>query len=184
MGSFVCLRPPLAVCAAACAAQSLVAVLFALTPRAYVSRGALLAQVTDAALRELVGEARFHSVTYRLFKLPGRLETACEDYGQVGPRVEQGSAGLARSGVFRDTSSSTVVPSQLVACAKLDYVDCFTVETLVAINFVEIIHEHPMRLGYPVPGHPVFTRVNTVFCSSTLLCIDQSVSAFLPAPLP
>ncbi|GAQ93433.1 hypothetical protein KFL_015250010 [Klebsormidium nitens] len=53
-------------------------------------------QVTDAALRELVGEARFHSVTYRLFKLPGRLETACEDYGQVaiykGSIPESGAA--------------------------------------------------------------------------------------------
>jgi hypothetical protein len=39
--------------------------------------------VTDAALKELVGEVRFLSVTYRLFKLPNSLETLCEDYGQV-----------------------------------------------------------------------------------------------------
>ena len=40
-------------------------------------------EVTDAALREVLGEARFVSVTHRLFKLPpGRLETLCEDYGQ------------------------------------------------------------------------------------------------------
>jgi len=39
--------------------------------------------VTDEALAELLGEARFYSLTYRLFKLPaGRLETLCEDYGQ------------------------------------------------------------------------------------------------------
>ena len=29
-----------------------------------------------------VGEAKFYSITFRLFKLPG-LETLCEDYGQV-----------------------------------------------------------------------------------------------------
>ncbi len=33
---------------------------------------------------EVVGNARFFSRTFRLFKLPGgRLETLCEDYGQV-----------------------------------------------------------------------------------------------------
>jgi arsenite methyltransferase len=33
---------------------------------------------------DVVGNARFFSRTYRLFKLPaGRLESLCEDYGQV-----------------------------------------------------------------------------------------------------
>ncbi|KAF5843687.1 S-adenosyl-L-methionine-dependent methyltransferase [Dunaliella salina] len=40
-------------------------------------------EVNDPELRELTGEARFFSITYRLFKLPGRLEDLCEDYGQV-----------------------------------------------------------------------------------------------------
>jgi hypothetical protein len=39
--------------------------------------------VTDV-FAEVVGNARFFSRTFRLFKLPrGRLETLCEDYGQV-----------------------------------------------------------------------------------------------------
>ena len=39
--------------------------------------------VNDAAMRDVLGEARFFSITYRLFKLPaGRLESLCEDYGQ------------------------------------------------------------------------------------------------------
>ncbi len=38
--------------------------------------------VNDAAMSDVLGEARFFSITYRLFKLPGRLETLCEDYGQ------------------------------------------------------------------------------------------------------
>lgn len=37
--------------------------------------------VKDEELKELVGEARFYSITFRLFKLPD-LETLCEDYGQ------------------------------------------------------------------------------------------------------
>ena len=38
--------------------------------------------VTDSALAEKLGDARFYSATYRLFKLDG-LEPACEDYGQA-----------------------------------------------------------------------------------------------------
>lgn len=40
-------------------------------------------EVNDAAMRRLLGPARFYSVTFRLFKLPeGLLESCCEDYGQ------------------------------------------------------------------------------------------------------
>lgn len=40
-------------------------------------------EVRDEKLKDLLGEAKFYSLTYRLFKLPpGRLETLCEDYGQ------------------------------------------------------------------------------------------------------
>lgn len=39
-------------------------------------------EITDAAVKSRLGQARFFSATYRLFKLPG-LEPACEDYGQA-----------------------------------------------------------------------------------------------------
>lgn len=39
--------------------------------------------VTDPELAQVVGNAAFSSITYRLFKLPGQLESLCEDYGQV-----------------------------------------------------------------------------------------------------
>ena len=39
-------------------------------------------QVLDPSMRALLGPARFYSITYRLFKLPGLLESVCEDYGQ------------------------------------------------------------------------------------------------------
>lgn len=40
-------------------------------------------EVRDRELRELLGDARFFSITYRLFKLPEAIETLCEDYGQA-----------------------------------------------------------------------------------------------------
>ncbi|MEO7775689.1 MAG: methyltransferase domain-containing protein [Steroidobacteraceae bacterium] len=39
-------------------------------------------EVTDPELAARVGEVRFHSATYRLFKIDG-LEDACEDHGQA-----------------------------------------------------------------------------------------------------
>eukprot|EP01064_Diplonema_japonicum_P013835 TRINITY_DN2137_c2_g6_i1.p1 TRINITY_DN2137_c2_g6~~TRINITY_DN2137_c2_g6_i1.p1 ORF type:complete len:507 (+),score=144.54 TRINITY_DN2137_c2_g6_i1:59-1579(+) len=38
--------------------------------------------VQDPELANICGNARFYSITYRLFKLPEMLETKCEDYGQ------------------------------------------------------------------------------------------------------
>ncbi|KAK9806764.1 hypothetical protein WJX72_001784 [[Myrmecia] bisecta] len=40
-------------------------------------------EVHDAGMRRVLGNAKFYSITYRLFKLPDLLETLCEDYGQV-----------------------------------------------------------------------------------------------------
>ncbi|KAI8107395.1 hypothetical protein M9435_002426 [Picochlorum sp. BPE23] len=40
-------------------------------------------EVKDTVLKDILGEATFYSITYRLFKLPDRLETLCEDYGQA-----------------------------------------------------------------------------------------------------
>lgn len=39
-------------------------------------------EITDPAVEDKIGAARFYSATYRLFKVAG-LEAACEDYGQV-----------------------------------------------------------------------------------------------------
>ncbi|KAJ9462239.1 putative arsenite methyltransferase [Diplonema papillatum] len=39
-------------------------------------------KVLDPELSAITGNAKFYSITYRLFKLPGMLETKCEDYGQ------------------------------------------------------------------------------------------------------
>jgi arsenite methyltransferase len=50
--------------------------------------------ITDPALAEKLGAARFFSATYRLFKLDG-LEPACEDYGQAV--IYQGSIPGAAS---------------------------------------------------------------------------------------
>ncbi|MDJ0928032.1 MAG: methyltransferase domain-containing protein [Gammaproteobacteria bacterium] len=50
-----------------------------LDPRLVDSR---MVAVTDSQLVARLGDIRFVSATYRLFKLPG-LEAACEDYGQA-----------------------------------------------------------------------------------------------------
>jgi len=39
-------------------------------------------EVNDPELKDIVGEAKFFSITYRCFKLPD-LESLCEDYGQI-----------------------------------------------------------------------------------------------------
>ncbi len=50
-----------------------------LDPRLVASRPI---EITDAAVKAKLGQAKFFSATYRLFKLPD-LESACEDYGQA-----------------------------------------------------------------------------------------------------
>eukprot|EP01024_Parvocaulis_polyphysoides_P001130 TRINITY_DN10312_c0_g1_i8.p4 TRINITY_DN10312_c0_g1~~TRINITY_DN10312_c0_g1_i8.p4 ORF type:complete len:136 (-),score=29.02 TRINITY_DN10312_c0_g1_i8:894-1301(-) len=40
-------------------------------------------EVNDAALRDVLGEARFYSISYRLFKVPEKIESTREDYGQI-----------------------------------------------------------------------------------------------------
>jgi len=50
-----------------------------LDPRLVTSRPL---EITNAKLKPKLGEAKFYSATYRLFKLDA-LETACEDYGQA-----------------------------------------------------------------------------------------------------
>jgi arsenite methyltransferase len=50
-----------------------------LDPRLVASRPI---EITDAPVKRKLGQAKFFSATYRLFKLEG-LESACEDYGQA-----------------------------------------------------------------------------------------------------
>jgi SAM-dependent methyltransferase len=50
-----------------------------LDPRLVASRPI---EITHDAVKQKLGQARFFSATYRLFKLAG-LESACEDYGQA-----------------------------------------------------------------------------------------------------
>ena len=40
-------------------------------------------EIHDESMKQLLGPTKFYSTTARLFKLPGMLEPACEDYGQV-----------------------------------------------------------------------------------------------------
>lgn len=40
-------------------------------------------RIADDELSDVVGEAKFYSITYRLFKLPNLEQGPCEDYGQI-----------------------------------------------------------------------------------------------------
>ena len=39
--------------------------------------------INDARIQDAVGNIRFYSITFRLFKLPGLMEPAGEDYGHL-----------------------------------------------------------------------------------------------------
>lgn len=60
--------------------------------------------------RSLLGPARFFSITYRLFKLPGLMETLCEDYGQV-LRYKVRGVSVAISSVI-DNNQGTIPGSE------------------------------------------------------------------------
>merc|ERR1712098_749798 len=60
--------------------------------------------VTDPELKDVVGEAEFFSITYRLFKVKG-LETECEDYGQVA--VYKGTIPGHRTSTSWTTTTSS-----------------------------------------------------------------------------
>eukprot|EP00195_Chlamydomonas_chlamydogama_P015612 CAMPEP_0202901272 /NCGR_PEP_ID=MMETSP1392-20130828/14163_1 /ASSEMBLY_ACC=CAM_ASM_000868 /TAXON_ID=225041 /ORGANISM="Chlamydomonas chlamydogama, Strain SAG 11-48b" /LENGTH=419 /DNA_ID=CAMNT_0049587817 /DNA_START=214 /DNA_END=1475 /DNA_ORIENTATION=+ len=72
--------------------------------------------VDDPELKEVVGEARFYSITYRLFKVPGRLETLCEDYGQVA--VYKGTIPGHRHAYDLDDHHRFVANKPMLVCGN------------------------------------------------------------------
>ena len=74
--------------------------------------------VKDPQLIDLVGEARFTSMTYRLFKLPGLLESLCEDYGQVAVYKGRSRATDTRINWTTTTASRQGGPCWCVGIAR------------------------------------------------------------------
>mmetsp|Transcript_2202 Transcript_2202/g.6522 ORF Transcript_2202/g.6522 Transcript_2202/m.6522 type:complete len:381 (+) Transcript_2202:190-1332(+) len=72
--------------------------------------------VHDPDLRAILGEAKFYSITYRLFKLPGLLETLCEDYGQYA--VYKGTIKGMESGYQLDDHHRFVKGKPLLICGN------------------------------------------------------------------
>jgi hypothetical protein len=73
--------------------------------------------------QDAVGNIRFYSITFRLFKLPGLLEPDCEDYGQVA--VYKASGDQLFVSVHLDPDAYTAglgcsAHRVLVLCWKLD----------------------------------------------------------------
>lgn len=73
-------------------------------------------EITDPDLAELLGEAKFYSITYRLFKLPGQLETLCEDYGQYA--VYKGTIPGSSSGYTLDDHHRFVTGKPMLVCGN------------------------------------------------------------------
>eukprot|EP00755_Sulcionema_specki_P005031 Sspe_Gene.4730::Locus_1557_Transcript_4_5_Confidence_0.222_Length_1590::g.4730::m.4730 len=72
--------------------------------------------VTDPELSEIVGKARFFSITYRLFKLPGMLETKCEDYGQYA--VYKGTIPGHPNGYMLDDHHDFETKKPMLVCGN------------------------------------------------------------------
>lgn len=72
--------------------------------------------VKDEHLKEIVGEATFYSITYRLFKLPDHLETLCEDYGQVA--VYRGTLQGAPHAYVLDDHHKFVAGKPMLVCGN------------------------------------------------------------------
>ena len=77
-----------------------------LDPRLVTSRPIA---VEDDAMRQKLGQAKFFSATYRLFKLDG-LEPACEDYGQ---------AVIYRGGLDEQPEAFALDGHHLIECGRV-----------------------------------------------------------------
>lgn len=73
-------------------------------------------RVTDPALSDLLGNIRFYSITYRLFKIPDRLEDLCEDYGQVA--VYKGTIPGLKHAYTLDDHHTFVTNKPMLVCGN------------------------------------------------------------------
>ena len=73
--------------------------------------------VRNEELETKLGEAKFFSITYRLFKMPaGALETLCEDYGQVA--VYKGTIPGSESAYQLDDHHRLVTGKPMLVCGN------------------------------------------------------------------
>lgn len=72
-------------------------------------------EITDPALKDLAGNARFASITFRLFKLKS-LETKCEDYGQVA--IYKGTIPGAGHSFSLDSGHTFITGKPALVCGN------------------------------------------------------------------
>jgi len=72
--------------------------------------------VSDSELSSILGEAKFYSITYRLFKIPELLESACEDYGQVA--IYKGTIPGSESAYEFDAEHRFVTGKPALVCGN------------------------------------------------------------------
>ncbi|KAJ9517654.1 S-adenosyl-L-methionine-dependent methyltransferase [Haematococcus lacustris] len=97
--------------------------------------------ITDPALKDLVGNARFYSITYRLFKLPGRLEDLCEEYGQVA--VYKGTLPGHKHGYALDDHHFFVTNKPMLVCGNTA---AMVEETWLAPHF-QVVGDRSVHYG-------------------------------------
>lgn len=72
--------------------------------------------IQDPELKAITGNARFFSITYRLFKLPSMLEPACEDYGQIA--VYKGTIPGQKHSYQLDDGHQFVTGKPMLVCGN------------------------------------------------------------------
>lgn len=115
--------------------------------------------IYDPELKEILGEARFYSITYRLFKLPA-LEPACEDYGQYA--TYKGSIhGMTHSYILDDHHKLETNKPHLVCGNTASMLS----ETWLAPHFT-VVGDRKTHFG-PFPCGPADAATSSASSSSS-----------------
>eukprot|EP01102_Stenamoeba_stenopodia_P005155 TRINITY_DN15665_c0_g1_i1.p1 TRINITY_DN15665_c0_g1~~TRINITY_DN15665_c0_g1_i1.p1 ORF type:complete len:385 (-),score=65.17 TRINITY_DN15665_c0_g1_i1:37-1137(-) len=125
-------------------------------------------EIEDEELRELVGEAKFFSITFRLFKLKS-LETLCEDYGQYA--VYLGTIEGHSSGYQLDDHHYLVKGKPFLVCGNTA---SMLSETWLKPHFQVVgsrdVHYGLFDCGSTNPTPPSTNSSSSSSCSSSGSC--------------
>jgi len=116
--------------------------------------------VHDPELKELLGNARFFSITYRCFKLEG-METLCEDYGQVA--IYRGTIEDHPHGYALDDHHVFETGRPMLVCGNTA---SMVGESWLAPHF-EVIGDRSTHFGLFDCGTPVVAKPSDIVESSS-----------------
>ncbi|PNH10988.1 Arsenite methyltransferase, partial [Tetrabaena socialis] len=107
--------------------------------------------IHDPELKELVGDARFYGITYRLFKVPGQIEDLCEDYGQVA--LYKGTIPGLPNAYDLDVHTRFVTNKPMLVCGNTA---SMVGETWLAPHFT-VIGDRAVHFGQFISSAPTAT---------------------------